>query len=237
FNTGSMNVGSFQLADGQQGTTIPIKLPAIPIDLVAGANVAIPVTGFIHPITIQPIPTFGIPLNVNVTVLLTINVSGTLQSPAISPIVVNPIVFNDLMVGANLLIPFNMNLLGQFDLSLPAMLGVGNSSVSSGYFNGNSSGTSGFFNSSDLSSGFANANGALTSGWYNSGSLLSGFQNLGDAISGFANTSTVNGAAFMSGVGNIGSQVSGFWNGQMSVLQQALAALSPLQASLVTTTT
>ncbi|ORA10585.1 hypothetical protein BST16_21540, partial [Mycobacterium asiaticum DSM 44297] len=242
FNTGSRNTGSFTLADSQQGgISVPINLPAIPIDVLFGANVAIPITGEFLPITIQPIPTFGIPVDVSVTVLFTIDVNGTLVSPAIDPIVINPIVLNDLVVGANLLIPFNTNFVGQLDLSIPGLLGVGNStgSLSSGYFNGNSSGTSGFFNSSDLSSGFANANGALTSGWYNSGSLLSGFQNLGNAISGFANTSTLAGntAAMISGVGNIGSQVSGFLQGQASVLQAALAALSPIQASLVTTTT
>ncbi len=62
FNTGSINLGSFMLADSQglEGITIPIDFPAIPIDLVAGTNVAIPVTGFFYPITIQPIPQFGI---------------------------------------------------------------------------------------------------------------------------------------------------------------------------------
>ncbi|WP_085087948.1 pentapeptide repeat-containing protein, partial [Mycobacterium gordonae] len=194
FNTGNMNLGSFHLADSQgvEGFTIPIDFPAIPIDLVAGTNVAIPVTGFFYPITIQPIPQFGIPVDVSVTVLFTINVEGILQSPVMDPIVVNPIVLKDLMVGADIRIPIDMTLLGRLNVTVPGLVGIGNSagSVSSGYFNGNSSGTSGFFNSSDLSSGFANANGALTSGWYNSGSLLSGWQNLGTAISGVANTST-----------------------------------------------
>ncbi|PJE20899.1 MAG: hypothetical protein CK431_24665, partial [Mycobacterium sp.] len=223
------------------GITIPIDLPAIPLDLVVGANVAIPVTGQINPITIQPIPQFGIPVRAQINVLFTFTFAGTLTSPVVDPIVINAIVLKDLMVGANIQIPLDMTLLGRLNLTVPGLLGIGNSSgsVSSGYFNGGSVGTSGFFNSGDLSSGFANANGALTSGWYNSGSLLSGFQNLGTAISGIANTSTLaaNTSALISGVGNIGSQVSGFWNGQMSALQAALAAISPIQGGLVVTTT
>ncbi|WP_197419890.1 pentapeptide repeat-containing protein, partial [Mycobacterium gordonae] len=167
FNTGNRNVGSFQLADGQQGTTIAIDFPAIPIDLVAGTNSVIPITGQIDPITVY-VPQFGIPINMGVQFLITINFTGVQQGPALPPIVINPIVLKDLVVGANVQVPIDMTILGRLNLSLPWQAGVGNSSVSSGFFNGNSSGTSGFFNSSDLSSGFANANGALTSGWYNS---------------------------------------------------------------------
>ncbi|MFQ2879527.1 hypothetical protein ACLILY_29930, partial [Mycobacterium sp. MS3] len=237
------NVGSFHLADGQglQGPTIAIDLPAIPINLVAATNLAIPITGQIDPITIQPIPQFNIAVNVTVTapIVGNIPVAGTLLSPSITPIRVNAIVFESLVVGADIRIPFDMTLLGRLNVTLPGQIGIGNSSVSSGYFNGGAIGSSGFFNSSDLSSGFANANGALTSGWYNSGSVLSGFQNLGTAISGVANTSTLaaNTSALISGVGNIGSQVSGFWNGQMEALQAALAAISPIQGGLVVTTT
>uniref|UniRef100_UPI0018CC56C3 pentapeptide repeat-containing protein n=1 Tax=Mycobacterium paragordonae TaxID=1389713 RepID=UPI0018CC56C3 len=225
FNTGSRNVGSFMLADGQvQGTTFTIEFPAIPIDLSAGANTAIPITGHIDPLTVD-VPQFNIPLSVRVRALgiITLTFNGPQVGPDLPPIVVNQINLKDLAVGVNVQVPLQMTILGRLNVTFPGMVGVGNSSVSSGYFNGNSSGTSGFFNSSDLSSGFANANGALASGWYNSGSLLSGWQNVGDAISGFANTSIVNGAAIMSGVGNIGSQVSGFWNGQMSALQAGLA--------------
>ncbi|WP_460688043.1 hypothetical protein, partial [Mycobacterium bourgelatii] len=243
FNTGSRNFGAFNLGSGigADGIHIPIDFPAIPIDLVAGTNVAIPVTGFIYPITIYAPPTFGIPVNVSVSVLLTINVSGTLLSPAMDNIVVNPIIFNDLTAGADIRIPIQMNLLGRLNLGIPGLSGFGNSSgvSSSGFFNGSSNNTSGFFNSNDWSSGFSNANGAWTSGWYNSGTLLSGVQNLGNAISGFANTSTLaaDTAALISGVGNIGSQVSGYWNGQLSALQAALAALSPVNAGLVVTNT
>ncbi|ORA07643.1 hypothetical protein BST16_28025, partial [Mycobacterium asiaticum DSM 44297] len=148
----------------QGGISVPINLPAIPIDVVAGTNAVIPITGQIDPITIH-IPQFGIPVNMGVQFILTINFTGTQQGPVLPPIVVNPIVLKDLAVGVNVQVPFQMNAPGQLNLTLPGMLGIGNSSVSSGFFNGNSSGTSGFFNSSDLSSGFANANGALTSGW------------------------------------------------------------------------
>ncbi|WP_443677779.1 pentapeptide repeat-containing protein [Mycobacterium intermedium] len=243
FNTGDRNFGAFNLGSGQgaDGTHIAVEFPAIPIDLVFGTNVAIPVTGYIYPITIYAPPTFGIPVNVSVTVLLTINVSGTLLSPGMDNIVVNPIVFNDLTAGADLRIPFQMNLLGRLNLGIPGLSGFGNSNgtSSSGFFNGSSNNTSGFFNSNDWSSGLANANGAWTSGWYNSGTLLSGFQNLGNAISGIANTSTLGAdtAALISGIGNVGSQISGYWNGQVSALQAALAALSPINGGLVVTTT
>ncbi|WP_081282639.1 pentapeptide repeat-containing protein, partial [Mycobacterium asiaticum] len=234
FNTGSGNLGSFNLADsqGREGITFPLNFPAIPIDLIAGANLAIPIDGQFDTITIQKIPQFEIPVHVSMTVTVvilpvTIEFFGTQLSPAIPEIKINPIELNNFVVGGNVQIPFQTALLGQLNLTAPGLLGVGNSSgtLSSGYFNGNSSGTSGFFNSSDFSSGFANANGALTSGWYNSGSLLSGWQNIGNAISGFANTSTLaaNAPALISGFGNIGSQVSGFLHGQMTALQATLA--------------
>ncbi|WP_373877572.1 pentapeptide repeat-containing protein, partial [Mycobacterium kiyosense] len=223
FNTGSMNVGSFQLADSQvlDGFNISIDFPAIPIDLVAGTNVAIPITGQFDPITIYPII---VDVPVNVTGLGLATISGTVPSAIVDPIVINPIRLMDVVYGADVQIPIQMTLLGRLDLSLPGVLGIGNSlgSLASGFFNGVSNGTSGFLNTSDLSSGFVNANGALTSGWLNAGSLLTGSQNLGDAISGFVNTSTVAGDAVISGIGNIGSQISGFLHGQMSALQQTL---------------
>ncbi|ORA07949.1 hypothetical protein BST16_27890, partial [Mycobacterium asiaticum DSM 44297] len=228
FNTGSRNTGSFMLADSQvlDGITIQLNFPAIPIDIVAATNVAIPITGQFDPITIFPI-TVNVPVDMNALGL--VNIDGIVPSAIVDPIVINRIVLMDVVFGADFKLPIQMTLLGQLNLTLPGLLGIGNSTgaLASGFFNGNSSGTSGFFNLSSLSSGFANANGALTTGWYNSGSLLSGWQNLGNAISGFANTSTLAGntAALISGVGNIGSQVSGFFNGQMNALQAALADL------------
>ncbi|MCV7008647.1 pentapeptide repeat-containing protein, partial [Mycobacterium gordonae] len=157
FNSGNMNLGSFHLADSQglQGITIPIDLPAIPIDLVASTTVAIPITGQIDPITIYPI-IVNVPVNMNALGLLTIQ--GVVPSAVVDPIVINPIVLKDLVYGADFQLPIQLTLLGRLNVTVPGLVGIGNSagSVSSGYFNGNSSGTSGFFNSSDLSSGFAN---------------------------------------------------------------------------------
>ncbi|MCV6972878.1 pentapeptide repeat-containing protein, partial [Mycobacterium bourgelatii] len=226
FNTGSRNFGAFNLGSGigADGYHIPINFPAIPIDLVGGTNSSIPITGYIDPMTVF-IPAMAIPVRFSITVLLTITIQGDQLVPAMQ-MVVNQIVLNNLAVGANIAVPFQMNLLGQLQLGIPGPSGFGNSSATaSGFFNGNASNTSGFFNSNDWSSGFSNANGAWTSGWYNSGTLLSGWQNLGNAISGLANTSTLaaDTAALISGVGNIGSQISGYWNGQTSALQAALA--------------
>ncbi|MCV6966448.1 pentapeptide repeat-containing protein, partial [Mycobacterium intermedium] len=226
-NTGDRNFGAFNLGDSQgaDGYHIPINFPAIPINLVGGTNSTIPITGYIDPITVS-IPAMTIPVRFSMTVLITITISGNQAVPAMGPIVVNQIVLNNLAVGANISVPFQMNLLGQLQLGIPGPSSFGGSSATtSGFFNGNASNTSGFFNSNDWSSGLANANGAWTSGWYNSGTLLSGVQNLGNAISGIANTSTLGAdtAALISGIGNIGSQVSGYWNNQVTSLQKALA--------------
>ncbi|OBK23553.1 hypothetical protein A5635_18970 [Mycobacterium asiaticum] len=68
--------------------------------------------------------------------------------------------------------------------------------------------------------------------------VVTRFAWIGDrAASAACSTLGANAPALISGIGNIGSQVSGFLHGQASVLQAALAALSPIQANLVTTTT
>ncbi|WP_414467407.1 pentapeptide repeat-containing protein, partial [Mycobacterium asiaticum] len=159
FNTGSMNTGSFMLADSQvlDGITIPLNFPAIPIDLVAATKVAIPITGQFNPITIHPIEV-SVPVAVNGLGLA--NINGVVTHNDTGDIIINPIRLMDLVFAADFQLPIQMTILGRLNLSVPGLLGIGNSvgSLASGFFNGNSSGTSGFFNSSDLSSGFANAN-------------------------------------------------------------------------------
>ncbi|MFQ2880006.1 hypothetical protein ACLILY_32395, partial [Mycobacterium sp. MS3] len=107
------------------GTTIAIDVPAIPINLSAGANVAIPITGQIDPITVFT-PELSIPVNVvaSATIIFTINIpfNGTLVVPPIGPIVVNPIVLNDLMVGANVQVPLQLGGPSRLNLTFPPLV-------------------------------------------------------------------------------------------------------------------
>jgi len=97
--------------------------------------------------------------------------------------------------------------------------GVGNttSAPSSGFFNSGQGSVSGFGNVGTAVSGFWNQvpetlSGAV-SGSFNVGQFVSGMSNWGNAISGYANTSSLGlmTAAFDSGVRNIGQKLSGFF--------------------------
>ncbi|MFQ2880011.1 hypothetical protein ACLILY_32420, partial [Mycobacterium sp. MS3] len=102
----------------QSATTIAIDFPAIPINLVAATNVAIPITGQFDPITVYPI-IVDVPVNISATVLITINVAGIVPSAIVDPIVINPIRLMDVVFGADFALPIDLTLLGRLNVTLP----------------------------------------------------------------------------------------------------------------------
>lgn len=196
-----------------------------------GVNVdlAIPVTGFIDGIAVQPF-SMDVPIDLklfidlpspipNVTIPLGEGESITVNIPKI---VINRFDLTGFNVGNVGGIPFSrmhieiINSVGPISvpiLHIPAAPGVGNSTINptSGFFNSGTGGGSGFFNAGQFISGFSNQGGRFLSGVENIGQLTSGMGNIGSIVTGWYNTSTAGlTGALLSGIGNVGSRLAGF---------------------------
>ncbi|MGV0489639.1 hypothetical protein AB3G43_28600, partial [Mycobacterium kansasii] len=207
---------------GDSNTGIPLNLQLNVLGQQTdeiGVHVHIPVID--KNVTI-PLPALPISLGITVD-----NQIGAILVP---PITINPITFNNFMVGNNTT-SLSADVAGGIGpvtipvLQLAAAPGFGNSTgvPSSGFFNSGVGGGSGVGNS-----------GSGVSGWWNVGSLSSGYQNLGNLVSGFINKgellSGINNSNILglstSGVGNVGDNVSGlFFQGadRMSIFNAGLA--------------
>ncbi len=183
FNINPFTIGAFD-TNLKLGLTITVPLPSPLPDVTV--PIEIPLDGDIGPIEF--------PGTIIDTIPLTLVLGPT---PIHIPIVGG---------GGPIVVPV---------INIPAGPGLGNwtDTLSSGFFHGGAGGDSGFFNTGGLTSGIQNGIlGAIgNSGYKNLGSLESGLANLGNSVSGFFNTSSLDmmTAAFNSGLGNVGQNLSG----------------------------